>query len=157
MQQMGQQQPGTYNPMMVDWDMKDWTQYNMMNQQGSQNSNSAMWMDGDMSDYMMWQSLMNSQNQNQKPSGPRGNAIEQMEKMALCMEYLKSLNGNQALKTDAYSALVSQLALKASSVVRTIEETDELTFFRIRSKMHEIMIAPDKEYLLIVIQNPNMT
>ena len=60
------------------------------------------------------------------------------------------------VKTDAYSALVSQLALKASSVVRTIEETDELTFFRIRSKMHEIMIAPDKEYLLIVIQNPNL-
>jgi len=103
MQQMGQQQPGTYNPMMVDWDMKDWTQYNMMNQQGSQNSNSAMWMDGDMSDYMMWQSLMNSQNQNQKPSGPRGNAIEQMEKMALCMEYLKSLNGNQATQMQAYS------------------------------------------------------
>ncbi len=60
------------------------------------------------------------------------------------------------VKTDAYAALVSQLALKASSVVRTIEETDELTFFRIRSKMHEIMIAPDKEYLLIVIQNPNL-
>ncbi|KAH8045382.1 dynein intermediate chain binding protein [Aureococcus anophagefferens] len=31
-------------------------------------------------------------------------------------------------------------------------ETDELTFFRIRSKKHEIMIAPDAEYLLIVIQ-----
>ena len=31
---------------------------------------------------------------------------------------------------------------------------NDLTFLRVRSKKHEIMIAPDKEYLLIVIQNP---
>lgn len=47
------------------------------------------------------------------------------------------------------------LLSQASSVVRTLDETDELTFFRIRSKKHEIMIAPDPEYLLIVIQRPN--
>ncbi|EGB09905.1 dynein light chain roadblock protein [Aureococcus anophagefferens] len=55
-------------------------------------------------------------------------------------------------ETNTYAALLSQLAMKASSVVRTLDETDELTFFRIRSKKHEIMIAPDAEYLLIVIQ-----
>ena len=54
-----------------------------------------------------------------------------------------------------YSALISQLASKANSVVRTLDEADELTFFRLRSKKHEIMIAPDKEYLLIVVQDPN--
>ncbi|KAJ1462334.1 hypothetical protein M885DRAFT_431258 [Pelagophyceae sp. CCMP2097] len=57
-------------------------------------------------------------------------------------------------QTTTYAALLSQLAMKASSVVRTLDETDELTFFRIRSLKHEIMIAPDKEYLLIVIQRP---
>ena len=57
---------------------------------------------------------------------------------------------------DNYAALISQLSSKASSVVRTIDSTDELTFLRIRSKQHEIMVAPDKEYSLIVIQNPNM-
>lgn len=31
---------------------------------------------------------------------------------------------------------------------------NDLTFLRVRSKKYEIMIAPDKEYLLIVIQNP---
>jgi len=36
-----------------------------------------------------------------------------------------------------------------------LDESDELSFFRIRSKKHEIMIAPDKEYLLVVIQDPN--
>mmetsp|Transcript_26632 Transcript_26632/g.59575 ORF Transcript_26632/g.59575 Transcript_26632/m.59575 type:complete len:98 (+) Transcript_26632:94-387(+) len=57
---------------------------------------------------------------------------------------------------QTYSALISSLASKAVSVVRTLDETDELTFFRLRSKKHEIMIAPDKEYLLVVIQDPNM-
>lgn len=32
---------------------------------------------------------------------------------------------------------------------------DELTFLRIRSKKKEILIAPDNEFLMVVIQNPN--
>ena len=32
---------------------------------------------------------------------------------------------------------------------------NDLTFLRIRSKKHEIMVSPDKDYSLIVIQNPN--
>eukprot|EP01035_Chromulina_nebulosa_P020048 gene20048-26028_t len=59
--------------------------------------------------------------------------------------------------TETYSALVSQLSIKASSVVRTLDDTDDLAFLRIRSKKHEIMIAPDKDYTLIVIQNPQET
>jgi len=39
--------------------------------------------------------------------------------------------------------------------VRTLDDTDELAFLRIRSKKHEIMIAPDKDYVLVVIQNPH--
>lgn len=57
--------------------------------------------------------------------------------------------------TENYAALVSQLAFKASGVVRTLDDSDELAFLRIRSKKHEIMIAPDKDYVLVVIQNPN--
>jgi dynein light chain roadblock-type len=40
-------------------------------------------------------------------------------------------------------------------VIRTLDPTNDLTFLRMRSKKHEIMVAPDKEFLLIVIQNPN--
>jgi len=39
--------------------------------------------------------------------------------------------------------------------VRTLDPQDDLTFLRVRSKKHEIMVAPDKEYVLIVIQDPN--
>ena len=58
-----------------------------------------------------------------------------------------------ARASPRYTALLSQLALKAGNVVRCLDETDDLTFFRIRSRKHEIMIAPDPEYLLIVIQS----
>lgn len=57
-------------------------------------------------------------------------------------------------ETESYTALVSQLALKAAGVVRTLDDTDELAFLRIRSKKQEIMIAPDKDYILVVVQNP---
>lgn len=53
-------------------------------------------------------------------------------------------------------ALLNTAPSAANSVVRTLDESDELTFFRIRSKKHEIMVAPDKEYLLVVIQDPNL-
>mmetsp|Transcript_103262 Transcript_103262/g.258906 ORF Transcript_103262/g.258906 Transcript_103262/m.258906 type:complete len:102 (+) Transcript_103262:70-375(+) len=58
-------------------------------------------------------------------------------------------------KTKQYSALISQLAAKARSLVRDLDPTNDLTFLRIRSKKHEIMVAPDREYILIVIQDPN--
>ncbi|CAD7934887.1 unnamed protein product [Amoebophrya sp. A25] len=57
--------------------------------------------------------------------------------------------------TLQYSSLISQLTAKARSVVRDLDPQNDLTFLRIRSRKHEIMVAPDKEYLLIVIQDPN--
>ncbi|XP_031471206.1 dynein light chain roadblock-type 2 [Phasianus colchicus] len=57
--------------------------------------------------------------------------------------------------TVHYAGLLHQLTMKARSTVRDIDPQNDLTFLRIRSKKHEIMVAPDKEYLLIVIQNPS--
>eukprot|EP00753_Platysulcus_tardus_P015601 PLAT5120.1.p2 GENE.PLAT5120.1~~PLAT5120.1.p2 ORF type:complete len:113 (-),score=27.95 PLAT5120.1:103-411(-) len=56
--------------------------------------------------------------------------------------------------TTNYSALISELATKARSVIRSLDPTNDLTFLRMRSMKHEIMVAPDKDFLLIVIQNP---
>lgn len=57
--------------------------------------------------------------------------------------------------TVQYAGLISQLADKARSVVRDLDPTNDLTFLRVRSKKHEIMVAPDKDFILIVIQNPS--
>ncbi|PSC67071.1 Dynein light chain roadblock-type 2 [Micractinium conductrix] len=60
-----------------------------------------------------------------------------------------------------YAALVSQLALKARHMVRELAEdgSDDLQFLRVRSKKHEIMIAPgfdrDHNYTLLVVQQPD--
>jgi dynein light chain roadblock-type len=56
--------------------------------------------------------------------------------------------------TVQYSGLISQLSDKARSVIRDLDPSNDLTFLRIRSKKHEIMVAPDKEFILIVVQNP---
>ncbi|XP_034937071.1 dynein light chain roadblock-type 2 [Chelonus insularis] len=56
--------------------------------------------------------------------------------------------------TVQYAGLISQLSDRARAVVRDLDPTNDLTFLRIRSKKHEIMVAPDKEFILIVVQNP---
>lgn len=73
--------------------------------------------------------------------------------------------------TQQYAALIRSLTDKARSSIREIDPTNELVFFRMRTKRHEILIAPgslhkiasvrctsslvclDKEYILIVLQS----
>lgn len=47
---------------------------------------------------------------------------------------------------------IPQLAAKARSTVRDLDESNDLIFLRIKSKNHEIMVAPDKDFMLIVVQ-----
>ena len=51
-----------------------------------------------------------------------------------------------------YAHLITALAAKARHCVRDLDPTNDLTFLRIRSKKNEIMVAPDKDFILIVIQ-----
>lgn len=46
--------------------------------------------------------------------------------------------------TVQYAGLLHQLAMKARSTVRDIDPQNDLTFLRVRSKKHEIMVAPGK-------------
>ncbi|CAL8104249.1 unnamed protein product [Calicophoron daubneyi] len=54
--------------------------------------------------------------------------------------------------TVQYCGLIQQLTAKARSAVRDLDPSNDLTFLRIRSKRNEIMVAPDRDYSLIVIQ-----
>lgn len=56
-------------------------------------------------------------------------------------------------ETFAHAALITQLAAKARRIVVDLDEDDDLCFMRIRSNKHEILVAPDKEYLLICVQS----
>jgi len=70
---------------------------------------------------------------------------------------IRPSTGMDADTTHKYAANISQLAAKARSVVRDLDPMNDLTFLRIRSKKHEIMVAPDKDFLLIVIQDPTVS
>ena len=59
-------------------------------------------------------------------------------------------------QTAEHAAMLSQLTTRASNLVRDLDPTDELSMLRVRSRNREIMIAPDKEFILIVIQNPHV-
>ncbi len=53
-----------------------------------------------------------------------------------------------------YGVKLSSLAKQARYLVRDLDPSNDLTFLRITCKKYEMMIAPDKEYFLIVIQSP---
>lgn len=44
--------------------------------------------------------------------------------------------------------------MKAKSIVRDLDPLNDLTFFRIKTRNEEIMVTPDKDFLLIAIQGP---
>ena len=58
-------------------------------------------------------------------------------------------------KADMYGRLLSQLARQARNLVRDLDPANDLTFMRLTCKKYEMMVAPDKDYFLIVIQCPN--
>ncbi len=57
--------------------------------------------------------------------------------------------------TIEYGSLISQFTTKVHLAVKSLHPEEEVNFIRIRSKQHEIMIAPEKEFSLIVLQNPS--
>ncbi len=58
-------------------------------------------------------------------------------------------------ETKTYGVKLSQLARAARNLVRDLDPTNDLTFMRITCKKYELMVAPDKDYFMIVIQCPN--
>ncbi|CAF0955978.1 unnamed protein product [Adineta steineri] len=54
--------------------------------------------------------------------------------------------------SQQYAALIKSLSDKARSTIRDIDPTNELVFFRMRTKKHEVLVAPEKEYTMIVLQ-----
>lgn len=47
--------------------------------------------------------------------------------------------------------------MKAKSLVRDLDPTNDLAFLRIKTRNEEIMVTPDKDFMLIAIQQPKAT
>uniref|UniRef100_A0A1I7X574 Robl_LC7 domain-containing protein n=1 Tax=Heterorhabditis bacteriophora TaxID=37862 RepID=A0A1I7X574_HETBA len=50
--------------------------------------------------------------------------------------------------TAQHTILLQQLCERSKGVIRELDGSNDLTFLRLRTKKNEIMIAPDKDYLL---------
>ena len=50
-----------------------------------------------------------------------------------------------------YAVRLSELAITARSLVRDLDPKNDLTFLRVTCKNYDMMIAPDRDYYLIVI------
>ena len=53
---------------------------------------------------------------------------------------------------EAYADAMKHLAKKSRNVVRDIDPKNELRYLRIRAKKHEVLVAFDEEFLVIIIQ-----
>ena len=53
-----------------------------------------------------------------------------------------------------YSGLISYFAERAKAMVMSMDPTNELLYLRVTSRRHEILVAPDNDFVLIVMQNP---
>jgi len=60
----------------------------------------------------------------------------------------------EAAETVQHAALITLFTEKAKGVIKQLDPDNEVTFLRVRSKKHEILIAPDENYILVVLQNP---
>lgn len=54
--------------------------------------------------------------------------------------------------TKLYAVHYQKLINMAHSAVRELDPENELRFIRVRNKQHEIMVAPTKDLILIVVQ-----
>ena len=53
---------------------------------------------------------------------------------------------------ESYSQAMLELGKKGRNVVRDLDPTNELRYLRVRAKRHEVLVAVDNEFLVIIIQ-----
>mmetsp|Transcript_47030 Transcript_47030/g.112734 ORF Transcript_47030/g.112734 Transcript_47030/m.112734 type:complete len:107 (-) Transcript_47030:43-363(-) len=67
-------------------------------------------------------------------------------------EVLRKLPGMSNEKAKEYGEEIYSLARKARHVVRDINPSNDLLYFRLRTKELEVMVAPGEDYMVLVIQ-----
>ncbi|VDN02064.1 unnamed protein product [Thelazia callipaeda] len=70
-----------------------------------------------------------------------------------CCRLIRSTLDDEA--TERHSSLLYQLSDKTKSIIQELDGSNDLVFLRLRTKKHEIMIAPDKDFLLALRKMPS--
>ncbi|EDV31294.1 uncharacterized protein Dana_GF15283 [Drosophila ananassae] len=53
-----------------------------------------------------------------------------------------------------YAAVMQTLREKAQQVVLDLDATNEFTFLRLRTLRHEVLLCPEVDYFIVVLQLP---
>jgi len=53
-----------------------------------------------------------------------------------------------------YAAVMHTVREKARQVVLDLDATNEFTFLRLRTLQHEVMLCPQEDYFIVVLQSP---
>lgn len=53
---------------------------------------------------------------------------------------------------NSLAKLVPQLVNKAKSIVKDLDTQNDLKFIRLKTSKNQIMIAPDHDFIMIVVQ-----
>ena len=61
---------------------------------------------------------------------------------------------NEEEKTYYYTTSASMFVKKCRNIIKELID-EELKFIRIRTKLNEIMISPENDFIFIVVQNPS--
>ncbi len=64
----------------------------------------------------------------------------------------KNEQNDQSEKAHQFRVKVPQIGKEARSMIRQLDAKNDLTFLRIRTTTKEILIAPDKDFYLCVLQ-----
>ncbi|SPP89548.1 dynein light chain roadblock-type 2 [Drosophila guanche] len=56
--------------------------------------------------------------------------------------------------TVHYAALAHNLLMKGSKMTQNLDASNELTALRLRTLNHEVMIVPEENFFIIVVQKP---
>ena len=54
-------------------------------------------------------------------------------------------------------SLIQMFLDTATATIKSLHAEEDITFIKIRSQIYEIMIAPDREFTMIVLQDPSNT
>lgn len=68
--------------------------------------------------------------------------------------FIKSTFHQDDLDSILLGVELSKLSVLARDLVRDLDHTNDLTFVRFSCRQYEYMIAPDKDYFLVVVQEP---
>lgn len=69
-------------------------------------------------------------------------------------EFVKSTFPKDSPHSARYGVALARVAMLARDLVRDLDQTNDLKFVRMSVGKFEFAIAPDKNYFLIVVQEP---